>query len=197
MPPNTEGTLHVYGEIEAAKVKYRLRAAHPQGINPKILLLEITPELEEGDQKQGLKYVEELESPTQYSQVQIQSIGLTIDIGIVSLNTLAGGHSLRAWTYPMDFNPHLTIAGTISTNGEKPVVELEEQIPPPTKPEPGVKFLKFGIDVYDPQGPGTLLIATYNDPLNYEPCTKVKIYAKNGLIELDVEQRSRGRGAKR
>jgi hypothetical protein len=76
-PPNPPITLHVAGEVEtpATNIVPRLTRRAPQGINPKILMLDLSLEDTGGPGEQvvsylPVKYEEEVELG-QHSQVQI------------------------------------------------------------------------------------------------------------------------------
>ena len=88
LQPTNEGTLHVTGEVDSHSTKFAvLRKKNPQGINEKILLLEI--KLYSGiipvNNPQLLHYSEELEST--YSSIEIfygsQKVTQIADIPVV------------------------------------------------------------------------------------------------------------------
>jgi hypothetical protein len=99
-------------------------------------------------------------------------------------------HTLQAWTQEGDFVPTLYIQGEIPTNGEKPMVELQEVVPQGINPQ--ILLLEFSIDVYDPNGKSLLRIVNYSKSLNtFNDYNSVTIQARKGEIILEVKHRER------
>ncbi|MEN9582307.1 MAG: hypothetical protein RL641_261 [Candidatus Parcubacteria bacterium] len=71
--PSPGGTLHVIVDIDGTGKRAHLIKKHPQGINPKILLIEIVVEESSESLKnpQHLSYTEILESLHQYSEISV------------------------------------------------------------------------------------------------------------------------------
>ncbi|MDB5198716.1 MAG: hypothetical protein JWO92_679 [Chitinophagaceae bacterium] len=74
MPLQKGGKLYVHGDIKVSdiKIKYSVIRSEPQGINPVILLLEVQPKPDAGDNSFHLEYHEQLQDPTKYTQITIQ-----------------------------------------------------------------------------------------------------------------------------
>ena len=85
-PSPTKLDLHVHGDIKVnEKAKYELRIAVPQGINPKVLILEVFPNPSAGEIDTHLEYHEAVSTSDQYSQVQIREIeDVTVEVKEVS-----------------------------------------------------------------------------------------------------------------
>lgn len=74
MPGTGKPTLHVSGAIMAGpeKVRYELARAEPQGINPKILILEVRPAPTNGTNRIDLRFQEEVQGKDQFTSIEIR-----------------------------------------------------------------------------------------------------------------------------
>jgi hypothetical protein len=74
MPGTGKPTLHVSGVIMAGpeKVRYELVRAEPQGINPKILILEVRPTPTNGTNRVDLRFEEEVQGKDQFTSIEIR-----------------------------------------------------------------------------------------------------------------------------
>jgi hypothetical protein len=74
MPGTGKPTLHVSGAIMAGpeKVRYELARVEPQGINPKILILEVRPAPTNGTNRIDLRFEEEVRSKDQFTSIEIR-----------------------------------------------------------------------------------------------------------------------------
>jgi hypothetical protein len=77
MPGTSKPKLIVTGSFLAGpeKVKYALEPANPQGINPKILILQVIPDPTTGTHKQEMRFEQELGSKDQYTSLEIRIPG--------------------------------------------------------------------------------------------------------------------------
>jgi len=83
--PGSKPRLHVHGDINLNdKAKYSLVPGNI-GINPKILILDVTPKPSEGETSTHLEYHEDLSDAETYTQVTIREINeVTIDVETAS-----------------------------------------------------------------------------------------------------------------
>jgi hypothetical protein len=77
MPGTGKPTLHVSGVIMAGpeKVRYELARVEPQGINPKILILEVRPQPTNGTNRIDLRFEEQVQGKDQYTSIEIRIAG--------------------------------------------------------------------------------------------------------------------------
>lgn len=77
MPGTGKPTLYVTGSLMAGpeKVRYELARAEPQGINPKILILEVRPNPTNGTNRIDLRFEEKVGSKDQYTSIEIRIAG--------------------------------------------------------------------------------------------------------------------------
>lgn len=77
MPGTGKPTLHVAGVMMAGpeKIRYDIAKANPQGINPKILILDVMPTPTNGTNRIDLRYQEEVKSKNQYTSIEIRISG--------------------------------------------------------------------------------------------------------------------------
>jgi len=85
-PGHPKAKLHVHGDITVdGKAKHSLEKAVPQGINPRILILNVTPKPGAGDVETHLEYHEEFDDKDKYTQVTIREVSeVTVDVQQVS-----------------------------------------------------------------------------------------------------------------
>lgn len=74
MPGTGKPTLHVSGAIMAGpeKVRYELVRAEPQGINPRILILEARPTPTNGTNRIDLRFEEQVQGKDQFTSIEIR-----------------------------------------------------------------------------------------------------------------------------
>lgn len=79
--PTPGGTLHVTGEVDTHSTKFAfLKRAEPQGINPKILILDLMVQagIVPAKNPQRVHYTEALKEKQQYTSVEIRYEGKVI-----------------------------------------------------------------------------------------------------------------------
>jgi hypothetical protein len=95
----------------------------------------------------------------------------------------------EAWTYDMDLVPHIYVAGTIPTNGQKPIVSLTDAVPPAKKESD--LLLDLSPNVVDPNGQEKLNVEPYEKPLSGSNYENVFIRTDSIIAVIKVEHRER------
>ena len=101
-------------------------------------------------------------------------------------------NTIKAYTKEGDFVPTLYVDGEITTNGEEPLVGLEEADSQGINPK--ILLLTQSPDVYDPNGKSLLRVRNFSKALSSnDQYTSVSIEGRKGNIDLDVKHEPRSK----